>query len=129
MRMHIQRSRSTWLWVLVVATLATTFAMRASAHAYLDRALPVAGSVVRESPREVKLWFTQRVESAFSRIEVFDAAGKRVDAGDVTIDPGDAKLLRVSLPALAPGTYRVKWRVVSVDTHASEGGFTFDVVR
>lgn len=103
--------------------------MRASAHAFLDRALPVVGSVVRESPREVKLWFTQRVEPAFSRIEVFDAAGKRVDAGDVTIEPGDPKVLRVSLPALAPGTYRVKWRVVSVDTHASEGDFKFDVAR
>ena len=39
----------------------------------------------------------------------------------------DAKVLHVSLPKLAPGTYRVKWRVLSVDTHVSEGEFTIDV--
>jgi hypothetical protein len=37
-------------------------------------------------------------------------------------------LLRVSLPKLVPGTYRVTWRVLSVDTHVTEGDFTFAVV-
>jgi methionine-rich copper-binding protein CopC len=43
------------------------------------------------------------------------------------VDRGDARILRVSLPPLSPGTYRVVWRVLSVDTHVSEGDFTFDV--
>jgi len=36
-------------------------------------------------------------------------------------------LLRVSLPVLPPGAYRVTWRVLSVDAHVTEGDFTFDV--
>ena len=36
-------------------------------------------------------------------------------------------LLKVSLPPLGPGTYRVAWRVVSVDTHVTSGSFTFQV--
>jgi hypothetical protein len=28
---------------------------------------------------------------------------------------------------LTPGTYRVSWRVVSVDTHPTEGNFTFTI--
>ena len=36
-------------------------------------------------------------------------------------------VLLVSLPQLAPGTYKVTWRVLSVDTHVTEGDFTFDV--
>ncbi|HWW93893.1 MAG TPA: copper resistance protein CopC [Vicinamibacteria bacterium] len=35
--------------------------------------------------------------------------------------------LQVSLNPLGPGTYRVKWRVLSVDTHVTEGDFTFRV--
>jgi methionine-rich copper-binding protein CopC len=30
-------------------------------------------------------------------------------------------------PRLAPGTYRVMWRVISVDTHQTEGAFTFTI--
>jgi len=33
----------------------------------------------------------------------------------------------VSLPPLPNGTYRVFWRVLSVDTHATEGDYTFEV--
>jgi methionine-rich copper-binding protein CopC len=39
----------------------------------------------------------------------------------------DRTLLRISLPPLAPGKYRVTWRVLSVDTHVATGEFTFDV--
>ena len=116
------------LSLLTVAALAAMVALPASAHAYLDRALPVAGSIVRESPRELTLWFTQRIEPAFSVVRVLDAAGKEIAAGAPQFD-ADGKVMRISLPTLAAGTYRAKWRVVSVDTHVSEGEFTFDVAR
>ena len=35
--------------------------------------------------------------------------------------------MRVSLKSLSPGTYRVRWHVLSVDTHKTEGSFTFTV--
>jgi copper resistance protein C len=118
---------STILSWLSVAALAAVVASPAGAHAYLDRALPVAGSVVRESPRELTLWFTQRIEPAFSAVRVLDAAGKEIAAGAPQFDAADGKVIRIPLPKLGPGTYRAKWRVVSVDTHVSEGEFTFDV--
>ncbi len=59
---------------------------------------------------------------------MFDSSGKRVDNGDSRVDSSDDTLLTVSLPQLAPGTYRVVWRVLSVDTHVTEGDFSFDVV-
>jgi len=31
------------------------------------------------------------------------------------------------LPQLKPGRYRVRWHVVSVDTHRTEGSFEFSV--
>ena len=33
----------------------------------------------------------------------------------------------VSAPPLAPGRYTVHWRVLSVDTHVTEGTFAFTV--
>jgi methionine-rich copper-binding protein CopC len=35
--------------------------------------------------------------------------------------------MHVSLKPLRPGTYKVSWRVLSVDTHTTEGTFTFRV--
>jgi methionine-rich copper-binding protein CopC len=33
----------------------------------------------------------------------------------------------LALPPLAPGRYRVRWHVVSVDTHRTEGEYSFSV--
>ena len=113
--------------LLLTGWVATTASL-AGAHASLDRAEPAVGSAVHGSPTELKLWFTQRLEPAFSKVQVLDRSGKQVDKGDPEVDRAVATLLRVSLPKLAPGRYRVKWRVLSVDTHVSAGAFTFDVV-
>ena len=63
----------------------------------------------------------------FSKAEVLDGSGRRVDKGDPNVDNADPRLLRISLPPLARGRYRVTWRVLSVDTHVSKGEFTFDI--
>ena len=99
----------------------------ASAHAFLDHASPRVGSTVRASPPELKLWFTQELEPAFSTLRVEDSAGNRIDKNDSSVDADDPTLLQVPLPKLAPGHYRVTWRVLSVDTHVTEGDFTFEV--
>jgi len=33
----------------------------------------------------------------------------------------------LNLPPLTPGHYKVSWHVVSVDTHRTEGSFSFDI--
>lgn len=116
-----------WLSGLLLAVLAVALAPHAAAHARLERAVPAAGSALRESPGHLTLWFSQRFEPAFSRVRVLDSKGEQVDNGDAQIEVDDARRLKVSLPKLAPGTYQVHWRVLSVDTHVSEGRFTFDV--
>jgi copper resistance protein C len=100
---------------------------RAAAHAFLDHAEPRVGSTVHTPPPELRLSFTQELEPAFSTVEVKDERGVQVDKGDVKVDADNATLLRVSLNPLPPGTYKVIWRVVSVDTHPTEGDFTFQV--
>lgn len=96
------------------------------AHAMLDHASPQVGSTVTQSPKEVVLWFTEKLEPAFSSIEVRNAQGAPVSAGKARTT-GDGTELRVPLKALSPGTYTVNWRVLSVDTHRTQGNFTFNV--
>jgi methionine-rich copper-binding protein CopC len=99
----------------------------ASAHAFLDHADPAVGSQVHNSPVEVRIWFTEKLEPALSRIQVFNAATSEVDKRNVHIDPSNPALLEVALPPLQPGKYKVIWRVVAVDTHVTTGDFTFEI--
>jgi copper resistance protein C len=101
-------------------------AAAANAHAHLDRASPAAGSTIRPAPHEVTLWFTQKLEPSFSSAQVRDSSGARVDQG-AHVDEADPTLLHVALKPLPPGTYKVHWRVASVDTHRTEGDFSFKV--
>jgi len=108
----------------VVVLLLCLACGEAAAHAFLDRALPAVGSVTPQAPAEIRLIFTQKLEPAFSTLRVFDAAGKRVDKNDKQVD---ASVMRVSVPPLQDGTYRVVWRALSVDTHVTEGDYTFQI--
>ncbi|WFU37798.1 copper resistance protein CopC [Bradyrhizobium sp. CB82] len=95
-----------------------------SAHAELDHAEPRVGNKVASPPREVTLWFTQKLEAAFSSISVTGPSGQRVDAGKARVSGNQ---MSVSLKAAGAGTYHVNWRVLSVDTHTTDGSFTFQV--
>jgi len=109
------------------ALLALTSVPPVHGHAFLDHAEPRVGSTVQAPPAEVKIWFTQEIEQAFSSVNVRDAKGERVNTADSRVDATDHTLLRVPLEALPPGNYKVEWRVVSVDTHVTEGDFVFHV--
>jgi len=123
-------SRVAWVGRFSKALTAAALALVAqavAAHAFLEHAAPRVGSTVHGAPGEVRVWFTEELEPAFSTLRVLDKDGKQVDRRDKKIDPRDRLQMSVSLPPLAPGTYRVQWRALSVDTHVTEGDFTFVV--
>ncbi len=102
-------------------------AASASAHAFLDHARPPVGSTLHSSPARVELWFSQDLEPAFSTLKVIDKAGKQVDKRDTSVPDRDRTRMTVSLSPLAPGKYRVFWRVLSADSHVTEGDFIFEI--
>jgi methionine-rich copper-binding protein CopC len=114
----MRAARDVVLALLIVATVAT-------AHSFLEGAEPRPGSTVKTAPVEVRLRFTERLEAAFSTVLVTDEGGKRVDRGEVQLEAGAPKRLRVPLLPIGAGRYTVKWRVLSVDSHIVEGEFTF----
>jgi copper resistance protein C len=107
--------------LLLVLLLASN---TARAHAFLDHAEPRVGNKVASPPREVTLWFTQKLEPAFSGVSVTNAAGQRIDSGKARVSGNQ---MSVSLKPSGAGTYHVHWHVLSVDTHTTEGNFTFQV--
>lgn len=97
------------------------------AHAFLDHSDPAVGSTVPTSPSVMHLWFTQELEPAFSWVTVTDKSGASMNDGGATVDPSNKSEFDVKLKPLPAGTYTVKWHALSVDTHTTDGDFTFHV--
>ena len=110
--------------IAIVPLLFVLGAGTAHAHAFLDHAEPRVGNKVANPPREVTLYFTQKLESAFSSVTVTGPTGQRVDAGKARVSGNQ---MSVSLRSGGTGTYQVNWHVLSADTHTTDGSFTFQV--
>src|SRR5579862_5586272 len=110
------------LLILVSLLLIPLAPDAAQAHAFLDHASPLVGSTVAAAPHAVVLTFTQNLEAAFSTAQVTDSSGARVDQGKAQVS---GNTMTVGLKALGPGSYKVRWHALSVDTHTTEGAFTF----
>ena len=116
--MHVYRTAAACL-VLALGSVG------AYAHAFLDHASPLVGSSVSAPPHEVRLWFTQALEPKFSAAQLRSSAGGVIGTGRV--DPGNPKEIVIPVRGLAPGRYKVDWKVLSVDTHRTQGNFGFEI--
>jgi copper transport protein len=97
----------------------------AFAHANLERAEPASGTQLDQPPRQLQLFFSEAVDSSFSRVQLLNAQRDAVDRGDSHVAPNDPRSLVVSLPdQLSNGVYTVSWRTLSaVDGHTVNGAF------
>lgn len=113
----------------VIAVLASTSAATvAFAHAFLDHASPGVGTTVSGSPSQLTLSFTQGVVTAFSSVTVSADGGGSVPTSKPVNDPSNQQIIHVRLGhPLKPGSYTVTWRVLSVDTHRTEGSYRFTI--
>jgi len=123
--MSAQRFKKALTSVALLAALATTTSV--FAHAHLKSETPAADSSVT-APKELRLKFSEGVEEKFTKVILTTHEGKTVIPNSVATDPNDKKVLIIT-PAtpLTAGEYKVEWNAVSVDTHKSEGKYTFTV--
>ncbi len=118
--MRTQAAR--WALSLCVAALALPLST-AWGHGLLRSASPAAQSVLTESPREIRLIFSEAPELTFTRIRLLGGSGE-VTLGELAILPG--KIAVAKIPAeLASGEYRVEWSTAGADGHPVKGQFTF----
>jgi len=113
-------SRTALLLVVLLAS------HEAQAHAFLLKSNPAVGSVMTR-PAALSLEFSEAIELIFSGVDVLSASGTPITMEKIHFADSGHKVLVAALPVLAPGTYHVKWHVVSADTHRTEGDFAFTV--
>ncbi|MCM8747795.1 copper resistance protein CopC [Thermomicrobiaceae bacterium CFH 74404] len=115
----------------VLATLLILIGLPAGiarGHAFLERSDPAANAVVPQVPGEVRMWFTEPLEAAYSRAELFDAQGQRIETEPSHVGTDPKELVLPLPPDLPRGTYTVQWRNVSAaDGHPQVGFFSFTV--
>lgn len=97
------------------------------AHAILVKSQPAKDETVKESPKQIDLWFNDPVRSEYKAVAVIDSSGKRVDNHDVAQSLTNGANIYATVPTLAPGKYTVRYRVVSEDTHIVTGKYEFTV--
>ncbi|NWA27710.1 copper homeostasis periplasmic binding protein CopC [Pseudomonas gingeri] len=98
----------------------------AFAHAHLKSETPAKDATV-SAPADLRLVFSEGVEAALTKVEV-SSSDKAVTLKSIATDPADKKILIVTPAAPLPaGEYKVVWHAVSVDTHKSEGNYSFTV--
>ena len=123
---HAKFSRSRVVLPLLVALVATP--AYAFFHAILRSSVPAAGTTVAESPRELRLTFSEAVELPFTRITVLARGRDTVVTGRIAHDPTLQQVVVVPITAsLKPGVYTVKYRVAGHDGHPMGGSYVFTV--
>jgi methionine-rich copper-binding protein CopC len=98
------------------------------AHSFPEQESPAAGETVAPPPARVTIKYDAPIEKLFDSLRVLDAAGQDKAAGTPQVS-ADGYELSVPMSALGPGQYTVQWRVVCIDTHHTEGSYTFTVKR
>ena len=99
-------------------------AEKAWGHSFVIEEYPAPGSLLEQSPEEVKITFNSGVENDFS-IRIFDEEHKEVTVGKEHISE-DRKAVSVQLLPLKKGHYTVEYYVISSnDGHPVQGSFSF----
>jgi methionine-rich copper-binding protein CopC len=101
--------------------------MPAFAHAFLQKSDPPVGSTVNTAPKMLVLTFTEDLEIPFCTVTVTDAMSMNDAAGKPEPVPGHPNEMQVPLNIQMPGKIFVAWHALSVDTHKTQGTFSFTV--
>src|SRR5262245_27503788 len=83
------------------------------AHATLLRADPAPNAVIAEPPAEIRLWFSELLEPAFSYIRLSDSDGNPVATPASEIDRNNAYQMALRPGDLPEGLYTVNWLALS----------------
>lgn len=121
--MHITRR-----WWVIVALLTAVLAVQnvVMAHANLIKAEPGPNTVLETAPAEIRMWFTEPLESRFSKINIRDREGNILNTPLTQIDPNDPTQMSIVPGAMPDGLYTVVWRALSsADGHPTIGSYAF----
>lgn len=97
------------------------------AHAQLVKAEPARRAILDKAPTQIRLWFNEEIEGAYTSLSVHGANKKSVSDAKPRVVSDDPKSIVLPLPDLKPGKYSVEFRVLSVDGHVVDSTFDYTV--
>jgi methionine-rich copper-binding protein CopC len=101
----------------------------AFAHARLIVSDPADGAQLRTSPETISLHFSESLEPAFSHLTLTAASGDPIKLdGEAVRGDDQGELAAAPISPLAPGSYVIKWDVLSTDGHKTSGTRKFTVL-
>ena len=83
----MRRRASPLVALVALVGLGLASASDASAHAYLESSVPAVGASLSQAPQQLRLTFTEPLDSSFSNVQVLNARREQVDRGDSRIAP------------------------------------------
>lgn|GEM_PF-2890518 len=118
------------LWIALAGVLLLMLPALASAHAILIASTPTFGARTATSPPVVRLQFSEQITllNPANDCQVVNHLGGSVESGPCHINPSDVRELDAPVFAhLPPGTYTVRYQVVSADSHVVGAALAFAV--
>ena len=108
-----------------VLVLAGVAAPAAHGHAILTKATLEEKPILANTATSVTVHFNSRLEPGFTRVILVDRTRQE---HALEVAPGEmGDTVTVHLPALAPGMYALRYKVLAVDGHVTEGLLRFRV--
>jgi methionine-rich copper-binding protein CopC len=101
----------------------------AAAHAIVLECEPVAGAKLAEPPARIYLRFNSKLEKRLSRVTLSAADGRPVPLPVVADGSETADRIVLPLGKLRPGAYVIRYKVLAVDGHITEGALRFAVLE
>lgn len=131
----MQNNHSLKLLIRRVTTFAMSLAMlsmlfqvnSALAHATLVKSDPPRRASLSSSPKQIQLWFNEKIEGSYASVTVLDSNKKSITENNPEVVLDDPKSVVLNIPQMEPGRYTVQYRVMSVDGHVIASSYDFSI--
>jgi methionine-rich copper-binding protein CopC len=110
---------------VAIAWLLFTGSSCALAHAHLADSTPADGAHLTAPPRTLVLHFSEKAQLTALWVERSGAAPQKL----TPLPEQPADRISIALPALEPGAYLIRWRVLGGDGHIAPGQIRFVIDR
>jgi methionine-rich copper-binding protein CopC len=113
------------LFGLGLAAMAAAPAM--AFHNHLEKSTPAENETVATSPKEIRLWFAEKIDPKFSSITLMKADSTKIEIAKAHGTDDPKSIAAEVTTTLASGRYLIRWRTAGDDGHAVRGTFGFAV--
>lgn len=131
----MQNNHSLKLLIRKITTFAISLAMLSLlfqvnsvlAHATLVKSDPPRRASLSLSPKQIQLWFNEKIEGSYASVTVLDSNKKSITENNPEVVLDDPKSVVLNIPQMEPGRYTVQYRVMSVDGHVIASSYDFSI--